>query len=94
MTDLIEKQALSHPGISFHYRADGRDKLHTTGSGDLRIRKVDLPDGVTSDLPDGTVIKAGASRKATFRSVSAAFSSGLVTNDPVRPYKEIRTTSK
>ena len=36
VTDLIEKQALSHPGISFHYRADGRDKLHTTGSGDLR----------------------------------------------------------
>ena len=68
--------------------------IRNTGSGDLRIRKVDLPDGVTSDLPDGTVIKAGASRKATFRSASAGFSSGLVTNDPVRPYKEIRTTSK
>ena len=36
VTDLVEKQALSHPGISFHYRVDGRDKLHTTGSGDLR----------------------------------------------------------
>ncbi|MBP5690245.1 MAG: DUF1573 domain-containing protein [Bacteroidales bacterium] len=68
--------------------------IRNTGSGDLRIRKVDLPDGVTSDLPDGTVLKAGASRKATFRSASAEFSSGLVTNDPVRPYKEIRTTSK
>ena len=30
------KQALSHPSISFHYRVDGREKLHTTGNGDLR----------------------------------------------------------
>ena len=36
ITDLVERQALSHPFISFHYRADGREKLHTTGSGDLR----------------------------------------------------------
>ena len=68
--------------------------IRNTGSGELRIRKVDLPDGVTSDLPDGTVIKPGASVKAKFTSASAAFSSGLVTNDPVRPYREIRTTSQ
>lgn len=36
ITDLIERQALSHPSISFHYRVDGREKLHTTGNGDLR----------------------------------------------------------
>ena len=36
ITDLIERQALSHPSISFHYRADGREKLHTTGNGDLK----------------------------------------------------------
>ena len=36
ITDLIERQALSHPNVSFHYRVDGREKLHTTGSGDLR----------------------------------------------------------
>ena len=36
ITDLIERQALSHPLISFHYRADGREKLHTTGNGDLK----------------------------------------------------------
>ena len=36
VTDLIERQALSHPGISFHYRINGQDKLHTTGSGDLK----------------------------------------------------------
>ncbi|MBQ5360274.1 MAG: DNA mismatch repair endonuclease MutL [Lachnospiraceae bacterium] len=36
VTDLIEHQALSHPGISFHYKVNGQDKLHTTGSGDLK----------------------------------------------------------
>ena len=36
ITDLIERQALSHPGISFHYRVDGKEKLHTTGNGDLK----------------------------------------------------------
>ena len=36
ITELIEKQALSHPSVSFHYRVDGKEKLHTTGSGDLR----------------------------------------------------------
>ena len=36
ITDIIERQALSHPSVSFHYRVDGREKLHTTGSGDLR----------------------------------------------------------
>ncbi|MCR5810911.1 MAG: DNA mismatch repair endonuclease MutL [Lachnospiraceae bacterium] len=36
ITDLVERQALSHPAVSFHYRVDGREKLHTTGNGDLR----------------------------------------------------------
>ena len=36
ISDLIERQALSHPTVSFHYRADGREKLHTTGNGDLK----------------------------------------------------------
>ena len=36
ITDLIERQALSHPGVSFHYRVDGKEKLHTTGNGDLK----------------------------------------------------------
>ena len=36
ITDLIERQALSHPGISFHYRVNGQEKLHTTGNGKLK----------------------------------------------------------
>lgn len=36
ITDLIEHLALSHPDISFHYRVNGNDKLHTTGNGDVK----------------------------------------------------------
>ena len=36
ITDLVERQALSHPSVSFHYRVDGKEKLHTTGNGDLK----------------------------------------------------------
>ncbi|MDO5475680.1 MAG: DNA mismatch repair endonuclease MutL [Eubacteriales bacterium] len=36
ITDLLEKQALSHPRVSFHYRVNGQDKLHTTGNGNLK----------------------------------------------------------
>ena len=36
ITDLISSLALSHPEISFHYRKDGQEKLHTTGNGDIR----------------------------------------------------------
>ena len=34
ITDLVEKLALSHPEISFHYRMNNTEKLHTTGNGD------------------------------------------------------------
>lgn len=36
ISDLIEHMALSHPCISFHFRANGREKLHTSGSGNIR----------------------------------------------------------
>ena len=36
VTDLVERQALSHPEISFHYRVNGKEKLHTSGSGQLK----------------------------------------------------------
>lgn len=34
ITDLVEHLALSHPEISFHYRMNSTEKLHTTGNGD------------------------------------------------------------
>lgn len=33
ITDLVEQLALSHPDISFHYRVNNQEKLHTTGNG-------------------------------------------------------------
>ncbi|WP_130836920.1 DNA mismatch repair endonuclease MutL [Lachnoclostridium sp. Marseille-P6806] len=36
ITELIEHLALSHPDISFHYRVNGKEKLHSSGNGNLR----------------------------------------------------------
>ncbi len=36
ITDMIQQFALSHPEISFHYRVNGQEKLHTTGNGSLK----------------------------------------------------------
>ncbi len=36
VTDLVEHLALSHPEISFHYRINGQEKLHTTGNGNIK----------------------------------------------------------
>lgn len=33
VTDLVEKLALSHPDVSFHYIVNRQEKLHTTGNG-------------------------------------------------------------
>lgn len=72
----------------------GSFEIRNAGKSDLRILKSDLPDGAVCDLPDGTVVKAGGSRKVTLRSASPELRFGFVTNDPARPYKEIRTISK
>ncbi len=36
VTDLVEHLALSHPDISFHYRVNNQEKLHTTGNGNIK----------------------------------------------------------
>ena len=72
----------------------GSYTIRNTGTGDLVILKADLPAGVVSNVPDGTVVKPGGSRKVTLRSAAAEFRFGLVTNDPSRPYKEIGTSTK
>ena len=69
----------------------GTLEIRNAGTSDLVIRKAELPSGASCDLPDGTVVKPGASRKVTVRSDSDDLSLGLVTNDPARPYKEIRS---
>ena len=51
ITDLMQHMALSHPDISFHYRMNGQEKLHTTGSGNIpeiiyRIYGKEIKDGM------------------------------------------------
>lgn len=36
ISDLMEHMALSHPDISFHYRINGKEKLHTSGNGNIK----------------------------------------------------------
>lgn len=36
VTELLEHLCLSHPEISFHYRVNGQEKLHTTGNGNIK----------------------------------------------------------
>lgn len=84
----VMKKALLGKGYS------GSITVRNGGRGDLVILKADLPAGAVCDLPDGTVVKPGASRKLKVESPSASFRFGLVTNDPARPYKEMRTSAK
>ena len=36
ITELLEHMALSHPDISFHFRAGNKEKLHTSGNGNTK----------------------------------------------------------
>ena len=82
----VMKKALLGKGFSGTYT------IRNTGASNLVILKGDLPAGTTSDLSDGTVLKPGESRKVKLQSNSGEYRFGLVTNDPQRPYKEIKTT--
>lgn len=69
------------------------------GNADLIIRAVELSEGITADLKPKTVIKPGNSVEMTAATVvkgkpgySYAGSVNLITNDPVRPRRELRMT--
>ena len=70
----------------------GTFTIRNNGAANLVILKGDFPAGVVSDLDDGTVLKPGESKKVKVQSDTGDFRFGLVTNDPLRPYKEIKTT--
>jgi hypothetical protein len=85
-TSPMMKKTLMGKGFSGTYT------IRNTGASNLVILKGDFPAGTTSDLPDGTVLKPGESKKVRLQSNSGEYRFGLVTNDPQRPYKEIKTT--
>ena len=72
----------------------GTYTISNEGASNLVILKEDLPAGVSSDLPEGTVLKPGASMKVNLKSGTGNFRFGLVTNDPRRPYKEISAATR
>ena len=85
---IVMRQSLLKKGYS------GSFTVKNSGKANLVIYKTDLPEGTESDLPDGSVIKPGASRKVTVRSNKISFRIGFVTNDPSRPYREIPAAGK
>lgn len=66
--------------------------IANNGKSDLVIRKVVAPEGVEADLEDGTAIKPGTKKKVSVKSSIADFSVEVIANDPVRPYKELRSS--
>lgn len=95
ISDLIEHMALSHPHISFHFRANGREKLHTSGSGNIReiiyriygreiantILPVDVEDEARELKLSGFIGRPEISRGT--RSFEVFFVNGRVLESPV-----------
>lgn len=67
-------------------------EIANNGKADLVVRAVSVPEGVETDLPDGSSISPGRKRKVNVRADKASFSVEVVVNDPVRPFKELRTS--
>lgn len=66
-------------------------EIANNGKADLVIRNASVTDGAETDLSGGTVLKPGQKRRFTVHSTTPDFSLGVVSNDPLRPYKELRT---
>lgn len=74
-------------------------RIGNDGDADLIIRAVELSDGTTADLAAGTVIKPGESGNMLVATAVRGKSGhnyvgyvNLITNDPVRPRRELRLT--
>ncbi len=67
-------------------------EITNSGKSDLVIRRTVVPEGVETDLEDGTAIKPGTKKKVSVKSVIPDFAVEVIANDPSRPYKEIRTS--
>lgn len=67
-------------------------EIANNGKADLIVRSISVPEGVETDLDDGTAIRPGQKRKVNVRSDRTTFNVEVVVNDPVRPFKELRTS--
>ena len=67
-------------------------EIANNGKSDLVVRKVVVPEGVEAELTDGTSIAPGRKKKVIVKGDKPSFSVEVIVNDPVRPYKELRTS--
>lgn len=89
----IYPSSLSVKKLPFVDRYFTSFEIANTGKSDLIVRKICVPDGVDADMEDGISIKPGQKRKVSLKSRVPSFNAEVIVNDPVRPYKELRTTT-
>lgn len=71
-------------------RGRGSIELGNNGTEDLLVLGVEVPDGVQVNLSAGTRIGPGKKQQVKVSSTLPSFEIHLFTNDPTRPYKELR----
>ncbi len=74
----------------FSSTMSGSIELTNKGKSDLVIYAVEIPQGVTLNIAEGTKVKPNATVSVTAKSESLkGFRVNLFTNDPQRPFKEL-----
>lgn len=73
-------------------RGRGSVLVGNSGRDNLAILAVEAPEGVKLNLHPGQVIRPGEKLKLRVSSALPKFEIHLFTNDPLRPYKELRFT--
>lgn len=69
---------------------EGHFMIENRGSANLEIRAVEKESGININIQKGDVIRPGEKIKIRAESTKKTFSVYLITNDPARPFKEIR----
>jgi transcription elongation GreA/GreB family factor len=64
--------------------------IENRGSANLEIRAVEKESGININIQKGDVIRPGEKIKIRAESTKKTFNVFLITNDPARPFKEIR----
>ena len=71
-------------------KGKGSIELGNSGGEELEILGVEMPDGVSADIAPGQTIPPGGKKSIKVSGKTPRFSIHIFTNDPIRPYKELR----
>ena len=80
------------PSLGRLHRGRGSVLLGNSGREDLVILSVEAPEGVRHNLKPGQKVAPGGKVKVRVSSALQTFEIHIFTNDPLRPYKELRFT--